>query len=121
MLAYPGIELVDFRGNSQDVNDKQTVTIDHFRAQHDQKQAVLSQDSTNTSVGFLDGDALRYKNDLPSGPLLQCLSNRSWRNKRLKTFCILAVIIIIVIVVPVGVGVSRDKMSVLALFYKMNC
>ena len=52
MLAYPGIELVDFKGSLQDIDDKHTVTIDHFRAQHDQKQAVLSQASTDTSVGF---------------------------------------------------------------------
>ena len=117
MLAYPGIELVDFKGSLQNIDDKQTVTIDHFRAQHDQKQAVLSQDSTDTSMGFLDGGALTYTKDLPFGPPVQCISNRSRRKKRLKIFCILAVIIIIVIVVPVGVGVPRKKRWGSALFY----
>ncbi len=125
MLAYPGIELVDFKGDLQNDDDKQTLTIDYVHAQHDQKQAVLSQDSTDTSVGFLDGGASRYTKDLPPGPLVQSISNRSRRKKRLKIFCILAVIIIIVvvvvIVVPIGVGVARKKRWVFALFYKMNC
>ena len=43
VLAYPGIELAEFKENLQDVDDKQTVTINHFRAQHDQKQAVLKE------------------------------------------------------------------------------
>ena len=108
---------MDFKGSLQDIDDKQAVTIDQFHAQHDQKQAVLSQDSTDTPVGFLDGGALRYTKELPFGPPVQCISNRSRRKKRLKIFCILAVIIIIVIVVPVGVGVSQKKRWCSALFY----
>ena len=121
MLAYPGIELVDFKGDLQDVDDKQTVNTDHFHPEHDQKQAILSQNSTDTSVGFLDGGAPRYTKDLPSGPLIRCISSRSRREKRLKMFCILAVIIIIVIVVPVGVGLSRKKRWVFALCCKIKC
>ncbi len=100
---------MDFQGDLQDADDKQTVTIDHFHAQHDQKQAVLSEDSTDTSVGFLNGGALRYTKDLPPGPLVQGISNRRQRGKWLKIFCVLGVIIIIVVVVPVGVSVSREK------------
>ena len=116
---------MDFKGDLQDADDKQTLTIDYFHAQHDQKQAVLSQDSTDTSVGFLDGGAFRHTKDLPPSPLVQSISHRSRRKKRLKIFCILAVIIIIiivvVIVVPIGISVARKKRWVFALFYKMNC
>ena len=117
MLAYPGIEVAGFKGDLQDAEDKQTVTIDHVHTQHDQKQVISSQDSTNTSVGFLDGGANRYTKDLPPGSLIQRVSNRTWREKRLKILCILAVIIMIVIVVPVGVSVSRRKRWGFALFY----
>ena len=117
MLAYPGIELVNFKGDIQDVDDKETVTIDYFHAQHDQKQAISSQESTDTFVGFVDDGALRYKNDLPPGPLVQCVSNRSRRGNWLKLCCILAIIIIVVIVVPVGVDVSRKKRWGFARFY----
>ena len=109
MLAYPGIEVVYFNGNLQDVEDKETVTIDHFHSQYDQKQAVLSQDSTDTSMSCLDNGSLRCKNDSPPGPLVQSVSNRSRRGNWLKLWCILAIIIIIVIAVPVGVDVSRKK------------
>ena len=117
MLAFPGIELACFRGDVQDAEDKQTVTVDHVHAQNDQKQVVSSQGSTNTSVGFLDGGAHRYTKDLPPGSLIQRVSNRHRRDKRLKIFCILAVIIMIVIVVPIGVSVSRKKRWGFALFY----
>ena len=109
MLAYPGIEVVNFKGNLQDVEDKETLIIDHFHSQYDQKQAVLSQDSTDTSMGCLDNGALRCKNDSPQGPLVQSVSNRSGRRNWLKLCCTLAIVIIIVIVVPVGVDVSRKK------------
>ena len=117
MSAYPGIELAGFKGDLQDAEEKQTVTVDHIHAQHDQKQAALSEDSTNTSVGFLDGGAHRYTKDLPPGSLIQRVSNQTRREKRLKILCILAVIFMIVIVVPVGVSVSRKKRWGFALFY----
>ena len=117
MLAYPGIEVVNFEGNLQDVDDKQAITVDHFHSQHDQKQAVLWHDSTDTSMGCLDDGALRCKNDSPPSPLVQSVSNRSRRANWLKLCCILVITITIVVVVPVGVEVSRKKRWGFARFY----
>ena len=105
-LAYPGIELAD---SKEHVDDKQTVTIDHFRDQWDQKQVVLEQDNTDTSVGLrYDGDP-GYREGRPPGLPLQSRSSPKWRNKRLIVLCFLAIFILIVVVVPVGVVVSRNR------------
>lgn len=109
MSAYPGFELVDFEGDPRDLEDKQNVANGNVQAQLEQKQVVSSKVNTDTSVGSLNGGAHIHSKDLPPGPLVQGVSNRSRRAKWWKICGIVAVVIVIVVCIPVGVIVSRNK------------
>ena len=120
MSAYPGIELVDFKGDPRDLEDKQTVAIGSVQAEHEQKQITSSQDNTDTSVSLLNGGAYIQSKDSSPGRVVQGGSNRSRRAKWWKIVGIAAVVIVIVVCIPVGVIVARNRRWVPCSPYKMD-